>query len=203
MALKPGNEKEKPNGESARPAPKRFSDDVGGVGAHGDHLAMRHVDDAHQPERDREAERHDKQDAAERGAAEERTQEVDGGAVRFDRPNGGARGVDERWLLRGLGVLERHLHEIGAGEGAERLQLGQGGELRRIGGGLQADEGDGFAECGAGEGLGLGDEAGLENRELLGVLRKTDDLDRAQAFLQIGRAEIEEIEDGLHRAAER
>ena len=46
--------------------------DIGRIGADHDELAVRHVDDAHQPVGDREAERGEQQDRAERDAGEER-----------------------------------------------------------------------------------------------------------------------------------
>ncbi len=44
--------------------------------------------------------------------------------------------------------------------------------------------------------------AGLEGGEFLGVLSKSEGLDGADAFFQVGGGEIEQVEDGFHGAAQ-
>ena len=58
---------------------KQVLHDVGGVRADHDQLAVRHVDHAHQAVRDREAERGQQQDGAERDAAEDAADHFTGG----------------------------------------------------------------------------------------------------------------------------
>ena len=68
-AARPGSSSRRRSGRCAR---EPVLHDEGGVGAERHQLAVGHVDDAHQPEDDGEAERHQQQDRRERRALEDR-----------------------------------------------------------------------------------------------------------------------------------
>src|SRR5207247_2264947 len=72
---------------------KNILHEVSRVRADRDHLAVRHVDHAHQAERNGEAEGAHEQDAAEAEAAKKGAEKVDRRAMAFDRAQGFARGI--------------------------------------------------------------------------------------------------------------
>ena len=101
-------------------------DDIAGIGADGDHLAVRHVDHPHQAEGDRQPERHDEQDRAQADAVEDRAEEVDVIDVPLD---GIDRGLHRRRHLGFEGPIPGEALE--GIEGADVVQpgkrLGRGG----------------------------------------------------------------------------
>ena len=98
-------------------------DDVGRVSADCDHLAVRHVDDAHKAEGDGETEGDDEENTAEAESAEEGAEKIDGGEMAIDGVEGEAGGGGERGMVGGFSVGERSLEGIGAADGV------QGGEF--------------------------------------------------------------------------
>ena len=90
---------------------------IAGVGADRDHLAVRHVDDSHQAERDRQAERDDEQNRAETEAAKDRAEEVDPGNVLFDGLDCGALGASN--FGAGFRIGRKALKIIQAADGLQ------------------------------------------------------------------------------------
>jgi len=123
---------------------------VRGVGADHQHFAVRHVDDAHQPEGDRESERREQQHAAEADSIEKRSENARDDEMLLDEVDGmlGRRahvgvGLDETAVIVLAQQRAQQLFCLRAD--ALRQRLDRRASHRRIGI-LQADRGRGLFE---------------------------------------------------------
>jgi hypothetical protein len=135
---------------------------IGGVGANHHQLAVGHVDHAHQPVGDGQAQRHQQQDGAQADAAEHGAQAVAPGQRRFHRAQRGL----ERGLHIGLGLALDALQQDGLGAGVAAAAQQCGG-LQAFGLVAAAQQRGGAHQAQLGlEGLvGLGGQAFLDQRQ--------------------------------------
>ena len=124
--------------------------DIAGVGAHGDELAMGHVDHAHHAEGDRKADGGEEVDRGERQAVEGKVGGLHGGDLVADGFQGGACGGCDGGVGFGVDVVE-----MMGGEGGCGLVIGGG--LRDGACGFQ--RGIGAVAGGLGVQIGQGDAA--------------------------------------------
>jgi hypothetical protein len=173
-------------------------DDVTGVGAHGDQLAMGHIDDAHEAEGDGEAEGDHEEDGPEAEAAEEGAEEIDAADVALDEPEGVLGGLD--FTGRGSCVAHDGGEDVAGGDGNEIAKLLDGGNLDGGIGILELDDGDGLGESFLDLGVAFLGDAGLEDGDVGRVLDHPELHDRGTASLGIGIVEGHQVEgvlDGL------
>ena len=111
--------------------------DVGRVSADRDHLAVRHIDHAHQSEGDRESDRDDQQNAAGGKSAEKGADGVYRAHMRGDLRETGVRGS----LHFGRAVLRKLTEQILAGNRSDFAEFPRRGRLH---GGIFIDE---LREC--------------------------------------------------------
>jgi len=177
---------------------RQFLDHEGHIGADHHHLAMGHVDDAHDAERDGEPDGGEQQHRAEREAEPGVLRQVpygefvgDGG----DRALGGGRDGGRRVAGQSLQQADRILVAAGADHR-------DGGELVGFLGivGVEDDRGARLVEHALDAGIGFLLERGLDRRQHIGFARLEHRLGGFQALGGVGRHQGEATQRGVDRS---